>query len=401
VIYLVVVHRMLPGIKQRTEMLAPGQVRSWIPFGGGIDAVERAAMGVTNKLQRAILLIQSGDKREGGRLLAEVLQANSQNETAWFWMSGVVTTDEQRIDCLQRVVRINPENHVAREALIALRGKRTSPTESAPGGRLPAEATGNQKTGFGPVEPLEAIPRPAPPFQTLDEGEQTIQPELSPDTGSTSEGAGEEPPESGTAPPSETPPPSPGGEETRFTTLQALILPLIALSAIIVSTLLCYGTAQEIVGGAVPDSTGPRAFWRFFFSWLLTLLGPMGIIIVGVLAAVVVAMWALSRIIRAPITMIPDPVGQQAPSAARLDPAFIPSATHMQTQEQPGLSVGTQESGLWSVRTLLIAAILAVLILAVAACATLFLENSYAAPGLVEGSDVAPFLHLYQRLAIQ
>jgi uncharacterized membrane protein len=361
-------------------------------------------MDVTNKLQRAILLIRSGDKREGGRLLAEVLQADPQNETAWFWMSGIVTTDQRRIDCLQRVVQINPENHVAREALVSLRGKQTSPPESAPATRLPAEETGEPEIGFGPAEPLEAIPRPAPPFQSLGEDEQTVPPEPFPDTASMAEGTADlttqELPESGPAPPPAPSLPYPGGENTRFAILPAMILPLVALSAIIVSTLLCYGTAQEMVGGAVPDSTGPRAFWKFFFSWLLTLLGPMGVIIVGVLAALVVAMWTLTRIMRTPVTIKSNPAVQQAPVATRPDPVSIPPATDMQTQEQSTASANAERPGRWSLKTLLIAALMAVLILAVAACATLFLGNSYAAPGLLEGSDVAPFFQLRRGLAI-
>jgi hypothetical protein len=357
-------------------------------------------MGAANKLQRAILLIRSGNKREGGRLLAEILQADPRNETAWFWMSGIVANDELRIDCLKRVLDINPGNRVAREALAALRGKQTSPPESAPPTRLPAETTGPPQADFGLAEPLEAIPRPAPSFQTPAGAKEVP----SPDAKSTPEGAtdlvSEEPPQSGPASGSETFTGPLGEENKRFNVLQSLILPMLALSAVIVSTLLCHSAAQEIVGGAVPDITGRRAFWKFLFSWLLTLLGPTGVLILGIFMALLVAMWALSRMMRPPMTTKPVPVGQQAPSGTQPEPASTPSARVMNPQERPTASIEAKRSSPWSVRTLLIVTILAVLILAAAACASLFLANYHAGPGLIEGSRVAPLSQLCQGLAI-
>jgi uncharacterized membrane protein len=357
-------------------------------------------MGAANKLQRAILLIQSGNKRDGGRLLAEILQADPRNETAWFWMSGIVASDEQRIDCLKRVLEINPENHVAREALIALRGKPTGSPESAPVTRLPAEAAGEQVADFGPAEPLEAIPRPAPSFQTPAGAEEVPHPSAGSTPQEATDLTSDESPQSGPAPASETPTRPLGEEKRRFNVLQALILPLVALSAIIVSTLLCYTAAQEIVDGAMPDIRGQRAFWRFLFSWLLTLLGPIGVIILGLLVALLVGLWALSRIIRPPATTRSAPVDQQAPGVTQLEPVSTPSAKEMAPQERPTASLGVERSEPWSVRTLLIAAILAVLILAAAACASLFLANNHAGPGLAEGGGVASLSQLCQGLAI-
>jgi Tol biopolymer transport system component len=74
-------------------------------------------------LENAIQAIKSGDKATGRRLLAEALRVDPRNEQAWLWMSGVVDSDEQRRQCLERVLAINPANALARQGLAALQHK--------------------------------------------------------------------------------------------------------------------------------------------------------------------------------------------------------------------------------------------------------------------------------------
>ena len=71
-------------------------------------------------LQQAIALIKSGDKAGGKRLLGEALREDPRSETAWLWMSGVVETDPQRKDCLERILAINPNNPQAQMGLAKL-----------------------------------------------------------------------------------------------------------------------------------------------------------------------------------------------------------------------------------------------------------------------------------------
>jgi hypothetical protein len=56
-----------------------------------------------------------------------MLEANPQHEDAWLWMSAVVDTDEQRIDCLTRVLAINPDNAPARKGLAHLQKATVAP----------------------------------------------------------------------------------------------------------------------------------------------------------------------------------------------------------------------------------------------------------------------------------
>ncbi len=77
-------------------------------------------------LQEAIKLIKSGDKQSGGQLLAQILKQNPENEVAWLWMSQVVTTDEHRQHCLEKVLSLNPNNKIAQQAAQYLETKQTA-----------------------------------------------------------------------------------------------------------------------------------------------------------------------------------------------------------------------------------------------------------------------------------
>jgi len=71
-------------------------------------------------LEQAIQAIQSGDKDTGRRLLAQVLRADPTNVEAWLWMSDSVDSDEQRRDCLQHALALDPQNLAAQSRLANL-----------------------------------------------------------------------------------------------------------------------------------------------------------------------------------------------------------------------------------------------------------------------------------------
>lgn len=71
------------------------------------------------KLQQAITSIKAGDRQTGQQLLTEVLKADPGNETAWLWMSALVTGEKRRL-CLEKVLSINPNHAQARAQLAKL-----------------------------------------------------------------------------------------------------------------------------------------------------------------------------------------------------------------------------------------------------------------------------------------
>jgi hypothetical protein len=75
-------------------------------------------------LKQAIEAIKAGDKTTGKRLLIdEVIRTNPRNEQAWLWMTQVADADEDRINYLRHVLKINPDNEAAKRGLAALEEK--------------------------------------------------------------------------------------------------------------------------------------------------------------------------------------------------------------------------------------------------------------------------------------
>ena len=86
-----------------------------------------------NELQQAITAIKSGDKALGRSILVRIIQQQPKNELAWLWLSACVNTDDQKRDCLKKVLEINPENQNALQALnrLTLHIEEPTPEEMA------------------------------------------------------------------------------------------------------------------------------------------------------------------------------------------------------------------------------------------------------------------------------
>jgi hypothetical protein len=78
---------------------------------------------MNSKLNEAITVIKAGDKKQGYRLLVEVIKAgpsSEEAELAWLWMSVAVTDIKKKRQSLETVLKINPNNGVAQESLAKL-----------------------------------------------------------------------------------------------------------------------------------------------------------------------------------------------------------------------------------------------------------------------------------------
>jgi hypothetical protein len=75
----------------------------------------------TSLLQQGIDAARAGRSAEARQSLQQVVHADPKNETAWLWLSGLVTTIQQKQTCLEQVLRINPGNVHAREGLTKLK----------------------------------------------------------------------------------------------------------------------------------------------------------------------------------------------------------------------------------------------------------------------------------------
>jgi hypothetical protein len=87
-------------------------------------------------IQQAEEAIKAGDTKTGFEILKSYLAENPESERAWWVMSGLVQREE-RATCLMQVLRINPNNRLARETLDKLIANPTE-TETKPPRDIPS-----------------------------------------------------------------------------------------------------------------------------------------------------------------------------------------------------------------------------------------------------------------------
>lgn len=78
---------------------------------------------MNESLQMAIQLFRSGETKTGRHMLVEFLKREPDNENAWLFMAEVVQDIDRQIECLERVLSINPQNTYALETLTDLRSR--------------------------------------------------------------------------------------------------------------------------------------------------------------------------------------------------------------------------------------------------------------------------------------
>jgi hypothetical protein len=69
------------------------------------------------ELAQGMEAAKSGQRDVARQHLQNVLRIDPSHETAWLWMSGLVDTPQQKRDCLQRVLALNPANEMARRGM--------------------------------------------------------------------------------------------------------------------------------------------------------------------------------------------------------------------------------------------------------------------------------------------
>lgn len=78
-------------------------------------------------LSRAIEAIRQGETEKGRDLLYEVIGEDEKNELAWMWLATCHESVEQKIQCLEKVLEINPNNVNARKGIEKLHPKVEEP----------------------------------------------------------------------------------------------------------------------------------------------------------------------------------------------------------------------------------------------------------------------------------
>lgn len=81
-------------------------------------------MDINETYDLAQVALQAGQVAECRHLLTRMLQANPRHEQAWLALAEILTDPDQKQDCLERVVAINPQNEQALSLLDAIRSEK-------------------------------------------------------------------------------------------------------------------------------------------------------------------------------------------------------------------------------------------------------------------------------------
>jgi len=76
---------------------------------------------VNTWLSSGIAAAERGDHAQARALLTQIVTQEEDNAEAWWWLSRVVETAEEREVCLENVLTLEPQHMAARTALVALR----------------------------------------------------------------------------------------------------------------------------------------------------------------------------------------------------------------------------------------------------------------------------------------
>lgn len=91
-------------------------------------------------LREGIAAAKAGERARARELLQQVVEADEENLQAWLWLSGVVTTLEDREVCLENVLTLDPDNAQARSELDRVRAQLAATPEIEPESPLPHPA---------------------------------------------------------------------------------------------------------------------------------------------------------------------------------------------------------------------------------------------------------------------
>ncbi len=95
-------------------------------------------------LQEGITAFQAGNRTKAREMFMLVVEIDSNNERAWYYLAVLESDSTLRREYLERVVSINPQNQKAREVLDKLKARDTAPAEPLPSAPPPPPTTRSQ-----------------------------------------------------------------------------------------------------------------------------------------------------------------------------------------------------------------------------------------------------------------
>lgn len=86
---------------------------------------------VDGLLREGIAAVKAGQRAKARALLQKVLRQRPNDVNVWLWLSGAVETDDERRECLEKVLAIDPNNPHALKGVQKL-GSRVTPAQKSP-----------------------------------------------------------------------------------------------------------------------------------------------------------------------------------------------------------------------------------------------------------------------------
>jgi tetratricopeptide (TPR) repeat protein len=74
-------------------------------------------------LQQGITAYKAGKRDEARKIFITIVKQSPDSQSAWAWLYDVSNNDQERIQCLKQIVRINPNNEKAKQKLDSFTGQ--------------------------------------------------------------------------------------------------------------------------------------------------------------------------------------------------------------------------------------------------------------------------------------
>lgn len=75
----------------------------------------------TDILQQANDLFKAGDKERAGKILSDIVRLDPTNADAWYYLALCIDNKENKLNCLQKVLEIEPDHVKAQKMIIFLK----------------------------------------------------------------------------------------------------------------------------------------------------------------------------------------------------------------------------------------------------------------------------------------
>ena len=116
-------------------------------------------------LKQGIAAASAGRKIEARGLLLRAVEANRDHEPAWQWLASVAQSQDEVRECMEEILRINPDNAAARKWIDQLEALTAA---AAAAEKPPVEPAAKKSVTAAPAEKPEPVPeKPVPEKRAL------------------------------------------------------------------------------------------------------------------------------------------------------------------------------------------------------------------------------------------